>query len=160
MVKAFGKIEQKFTRTQCEYRPKHIDGIIKYSEIQIKGDLNDKEILELQLPFYLLDALAYSRQFTVLDLVKVTGIENSGIGSKLLQSFLARHKYELILLNAGATDEETYNNHLDEHLEKLTHFYEKNGFKNINDKIGFYEDTIVFGYNNKILRDTFFLQNI
>lgn len=127
-----------------------IDGIIKYRQYILPFGQNPQD---LPIEFLLRDALDYSENVIYIDLIKINSTHRQGFGSILLQAFIKEHSSEFIILNAGAIDENEYNNDLDYVLNKLTKFYEKNNFININHIIGFCCESIVFGYNNSNLRE-------
>lgn len=127
-----------------------IDGIIKYRKHTLPSGKNPQD---LQLEYLLRDALHYSEDVTYIDLIKINGKHNNGLGSELLKAFIDVHEDEFILLNAGAIEEVKHDNELYTLIDKLTYFYEKNGFINVNHIIGFCSESIVFGYNNITLRE-------
>lgn len=138
------------TNPQKIFKVDGIDGIIKYRKCVLPPGQNPQDF---PVELLLRDALYYSSDVTYIDLVQINSEHRQGLGSTLLQAFINEQKDEFIILNAGAVDEEEYNDDLDNLLIRLTHFYEKNGFINVNNIIGFCSESIVFGYNNSNLRE-------
>ena len=97
------------------------------------------------------DALEFNPNLIFIDLIQINEEHNKGQGSKLLTAFTEKYKNKFIILEAGLLEEI---DNPDDILYKLSNFYKKNGFININHRIGFCEERIVFGFNNKTLRDS------
>lgn len=132
------------------FRVDGINGEIQYREYTLPHSKNPQE---LPIEYFLRDALHYSESVTHIDLIKINSDHNQGTGSELLQTFINEHVDEFIILNAGALEEIEDDEEFYALLDNLSSFYEKNGFVNINNLIGFCSESIVFGYGNATLRE-------
>lgn len=100
------------------------------------------------VPFYACDFTAYCKKF-----VAIKKIESAarGAGAKLLNELTGTMNVPIILeagyLHYG--DYEVFSNNLDAHdiVPDIVKYYESLGFKNVNNNIGHYEESVVMLYD-------------
>lgn len=120
-------------------------------------------------PFYLKDLVECVGDFfpdelkskspIILDLKSIfveKDYRNSNVGSSRIKELCEKHDDKYIILISGVLEREYGENFdaltLDKVLNKLDRFYIKNGFINVNDRIGMYEENVTYLYLNKTSR--------
>lgn len=111
---------------------------------------NAKLLSHDKYPFYITDFYYFCDTFVVLDGVESIGY---GEGKKLLSSALNKIGVPVIgqagFLHYGDYEIEARDGIDSGVIDKLVAYYESLGFKNVNDRIGNYEDSVVMLYSKE-----------
>ena len=97
----------------------------------------------------------YIKVVEIYDIYVDPRLRNKGIGSSFIQEICRLNQDSVILLASGATSMEYPEEPSDEEIKKIIEdlepFYLKNGFVNVNDKIGNYQMKRAYMYSGNTL---------
>ena len=135
-------------------------GYIKYTDDpndsfifhDIKGTIESKRPALPSTAVKIVDEIEYCE---ILDIIVDFDHRGKGIGAGLLKEVIDSNRDKLIFLTAGAS-KRVYHEPIEDPtmltplLKKLSTFYERNGFINVNDVFGGYEFKVSYLYNNDV----------
>lgn len=107
------------------------------SEVIELGDTPRKEFGIQDVGLGMIKARMNNKVLHIREIVVPIEDRQNGKGSKALNDIINQYPDHLIYLASGDIEDEGKN--LNNKLKLLEQFYTKNGFKNVNDKIGQYE---------------------